>query len=166
MTQMQVGNFLHIKQLMIVLLFFFGFEDNIKGQSFVSLEFQSTFEGDTVSFYIEENLIFRNHPMEENLILGITDVTILLTKYSKNSYFVSNIGKSCVLLSSKEIKITLNKKLKIKVLINGKVFERVIDLKKGNFIGIGHLNIIEEEDEKYRHREFEIYQQFEVFWHE
>jgi hypothetical protein len=72
---------------------------------------------------------------------------------------VSDIGKNCVILATKKIIANLNKKLRIKVVINNKAFERLIDLKKGNFIGISHWPVNKE-------REFVIYQQFGIFWHE
>jgi hypothetical protein len=90
------------------------------------IHFQDFFKNDTISLFIETCNCFENVVISSDESIGLTN---LIIEVFQNKVLFLNTSKTCNL-------DVIDSKLLIKIRLNGKVSEFLVDLKNGKNIGI------------------------------
>ena len=93
------------------------------------VDFQADFENDNATFYIEDCLIFENVILVSNEIIGTTGERVRIFENKEKQIIVEYKDKNTECNISKD-------KVQMKIILNGKRQDIVIDISKGIYIGL------------------------------
>ena len=109
-------------------------------QTLLEVDFQKAFVHDTVTFTVNEYLIFKDIILTTNTIIDCTDFWVSITTISNNKIAVFYKGETDnkIFYTSKTRKIRQTKQghIFLTVALNKKEFKYDIDLSKGKYIGL------------------------------